>query len=154
MPPLGFKTIDRPFVTFFSFEFVQGHCVKGNRKKIVKSITLVKLALPPTPFMEIVTWNVLTKNNEGWLSPLTLGMPSKLKPRSEYKFCWLRRGVGVKEQEALALLSKKEGWREMSIESQQKFDFFSYDGTPYWLFNMKINDLHPLKCNLQPTTTH
>ena len=34
------------------------------------------------------------------------------------------------EQEALALLSKKKGEREWSIESQQKFDFFCYDITP------------------------
>ena len=34
----------------------------------------------------------------------------------------------MEEQEALALLSKKRG-REGSIESQQKFDFFSYDCT-------------------------
>ena len=33
------------------------------------------------------------------------------------------------EQEALALLSKKGG-KEGSIESQQEFDFFSYDGMP------------------------
>ena len=38
-------------------------------------------------------------------------------------------GRGVEEQEASALLSKKKG--EGSIESQQKFDFFSYDDTPY-----------------------
>ena len=34
------------------------------------------------------------------------------------------------EQEALALLCKKGG-REGVIESQQKFDFFCYDITPY-----------------------
>ena len=34
---------------------------------------------------------------------------------------------GGEEQEALALLRKKV---EGSIESQQKFDFFSYDDTP------------------------
>ena len=39
-------------------------------------------------------------------------------------------GGGGEEQEASALLSKKEGGREGSIESQQKFDFFSYDSTP------------------------
>ena len=33
------------------------------------------------------------------------------------------------EQRAMALISKKGG-REGSIESQQKFDFFSYDITP------------------------
>ena len=38
-------------------------------------------------------------------------------------------GKRGEEQEASALLSKKGG-REGSIESQQKFDFFSYDGTP------------------------
>ena len=41
-------------------------------------------------------------------------------------FFWRRR----EEQEASALLSKKRG-REGSIESQQKFDFFCYDDTPY-----------------------
>ena len=39
-------------------------------------------------------------------------------------------GRGGEEQEALALLSKKEGGREVFIESQQKFDFFSYDDMP------------------------
>ena len=38
-------------------------------------------------------------------------------------------GGGREEHEALVLLSKKRG-REGSIESQQKFDFFSYDDTP------------------------
>ena len=68
---------------------------------------------------------------------------------------WVRRAIATKaplrvqflltffggrgeEQEASALLSKKGG-REGSIESQQKFDFFSYDDTPYlerwWNFN-------------------
>ena len=42
---------------------------------------------------------------------------------------------GGEEQEALALLSKKGWGREGSIEIQQKFDFFSYDDTPYSLFN-------------------
>ena len=37
---------------------------------------------------------------------------------------------GGEEQEASALLSKKRG--EESIESQQKFDFFCYDDTPYY----------------------
>ena len=40
-------------------------------------------------------------------------------------------GRGWEEQEALALLSKKGVWREGSVESQQKFDFFCYDITPY-----------------------
>ena len=39
-------------------------------------------------------------------------------------------GGGDEEQEALALLSKKGWGREGSIESQQKFDFFSYDNMP------------------------
>ena len=30
-----------------------------------------------------------------------------------------------------------KGGREGSIESQQKFDFFSYDGMPYWMFLLK-----------------
>ena len=37
---------------------------------------------------------------------------------------------GLEEQEASALLSKKGVGREVSIESQQKFDFFCYDNTP------------------------
>ena len=40
---------------------------------------------------------------------------------------------GGEEQEASALLSKKGVGREVSIESQQKFDFFCYDVTPYCL---------------------
>ena len=42
------------------------------------------------------------------------------------------------EQEALALLSKK-GEREGSIESQQKFDFFSYDDTPNFSFSRNVS---------------
>ena len=42
----------------------------------------------------------------------------------------LRVGRGWEEQEALALLSKKGGGREGSIESQQKFDLLCYDITP------------------------
>ena len=47
------------------------------------------------------------------------------------------------EQEASALLRKKRG-REGSIESQQKFDFFSYDDMPY-TSPIQTNDtsLHP-----------
>ena len=39
-------------------------------------------------------------------------------------------GRGWEEQEASDLLSKKGEGRKGSIESQQKFDFFSYDDTP------------------------
>ena len=46
------------------------------------------------------------------------------------------------EQEALALLNKKGG-REGSIESQQKFDFFSYDDTPNRVEN--DNNVHSFK---------
>ena len=41
----------------------------------------------------------------------------------------LTSGGRGEEQEASALLSKKGGGREGSIENQQKFDFFSYDDT-------------------------
>ena len=41
-------------------------------------------------------------------------------------FFW---GEGGEEQQASALLSKKGG-RKGSTESQQKFDFLSYDDTP------------------------
>ena len=37
---------------------------------------------------------------------------------------------GKAEASSLALLSKKGVGREGSLESQQKFDFFSYDDTP------------------------
>ena len=64
----------------------------------------------------------------GWnLTPLPLGVPSKLKLHKECNFCWLFLG---EEQEASALLSKK-GERGVYRESA-KFDFFSYDDTPYW----------------------
>ena len=69
-----------------------------------------------------------------------LGMPSKLKLRSECNFCLLFWGRGGEEQEALTLLSKKGG-KEGSIESQQKFDFFSYDGTPNLYSNSYINPI-------------
>ena len=42
-------------------------------------------------------------------------------------FFW---GGSGEEQEASALLSKKRGEGGVSIESQKKFDFFSYDITP------------------------
>ena len=64
---------------------------------------------------------------------VTKGVQSKLKLRSECNFCRLLGGGGGEEQEASALLSKKGVWREGSIESQQKFDFFCYDVTPYCL---------------------
>ena len=57
-------------------------------------------------------------------------MLSQLKLRAECNFCRLFLGGGGEEQGALALLSKKRGEREGAIEIQQKFDFFSYDGTP------------------------
>ena len=46
-------------------------------------------------------------------------------------------GGGGEEQEALALLSKKGG-REGSIESQQKFDFLSYDDTVHFNQNVEV----------------
>ena len=36
--PNGFKTIDRPLVTFFSFEFVQGHCGADINKNFIMRI--------------------------------------------------------------------------------------------------------------------
>ena len=47
---------------------------------------------------------------------------------------------GGEEQEASASLKKKGEGREGSIKSQQKFDFFSYDGTPNILAQMSLLD--------------
>ena len=58
-------------------------------------------------------------------------MLSQLLLRSECNFADLFMGRRGEEQEASALLSKKGGV-EGSIESQQKFDFFSYDDTLYY----------------------
>ena len=73
-------------------------------------------------------------------------MSSKLKLRSECNFCWLFWGGGWEEQEASALLSKEEGEREGSTESQQKFDFFRYDGTPKtWIIIFQIHKIFDFK---------
>ena len=58
-------------------------------------------------------------------------MPSKLKLRQSAIFADFLGGGGWEEQGASALL--KKGERDGSLESQQKFDFFSYDFTPYLL---------------------
>ena len=58
----------------------------------------------------------------------TLGVPSSLKLRSECNFCWER---GKAEASSSALLSKKGGGREGSIEGLQTFDFFCSDIMPY-----------------------
>ena len=55
-------------------------------------------------------------------------MATKALKRVQFLLTFFWGGEG-EEQEASALLSKKGG-REGSIESQQKFDFFSYDGNP------------------------
>ena len=54
----------------------------------------------------------------------------KIKALLRVHFLLTFFGGRGEEQEASALLSKKGG-REGSIESQQKFDFLSYDDTPY-----------------------
>ena len=59
-------------------------------------------------------------------------------------------GGGGKEQEASPLLSKKGG-REGSVESQQKFDFFSYDDTPNRVENN--NKVHSFKDRVLLTMT-
>ena len=62
--------------------------------------------------------------------PRKLGCAVKAKAPLRVQFLvTFLGGRGGEEQEASALLSKK-GVREGSIESQQKFDFFSYDDTP------------------------
>ena len=52
-------------------------------------------------------------------------------PVHSLQFICFGGGRGWEEQEASALLSKKGMGREASTESQQKFDFFCYDITPY-----------------------
>ena len=54
----------------------------------------------------------------------------KTKALLRVQFLLTYGGGRGKEQEALALLRKKEVGSEGSIERQQKFDFFSYDGMP------------------------
>ena len=49
--------------------------------------------------------------------------------KAQLRVQFLLTYFGGEEQEASALQSKKGG--EGSIESQKKFDFFSYDDTPY-----------------------
>ena len=78
-------------------------------------------------------------------------MPSKLKSSAQSAIFADFWGEGGDEQEALALLSKKGVGREGSIESQQKFDFFCYDITPYYIssscFNIIKPDFGGEKCN-------
>ena len=55
----------------------------------------------------------------------------KTKAPLRVQFLLTFLGGRGEEQEASALLSKNAG-TEGSIESQQKFDFSSYDDTPYY----------------------
>ena len=59
---------------------------------------------------------------------LRCAVKTKAPLRMQFLLTFFLGGRG-EEQEASALLSKNRG-REGSIESQQKFDFFSYDVTP------------------------
>ena len=77
--------------------------------------------------------NFLDTQTQKWTQSLTMSSLEDL-----FNILW------GKEQKALASLCKKEVGREGSIESQQKFDFFSYDDTPktydlIWIKGLKFD---------------
>ena len=72
----------------------------------------------------------------GFKIPTTLGVPSRLKLHSECNFCWLLGGGGGKSKKLRLYYVRKRG--EGSIKTRQNFDFFSFDGTPYWAASSNV----------------
>ena len=73
-------------------------------------------------YLLLVVSPLVYSSREGLRRPVKAKAPLRVQ-------LLLTFGGRGEEQEASALLSKKEGGREGSIESQQKFDFFKYDST-------------------------
>ena len=79
--------------------------------------------------IKVLVWLIGARRGQAREMPLRHTVKTKAPLRVQFLQTFFL-GEGGKMQEATALLSKKKGGREGSIESQQKFDFFSYDFSP------------------------